>query len=160
MTTQTQNRILAIAVIFAFIMGAFAIVLIVRANGDDRGTLADQTLLSCEKTDIRDHGDDGFALLQAAGWKGDYRDHSDFLLYSPACNIPTAPWLEESAYTEVAEDGSADMYLDKDGQVEVVESWPAGTFISDGDWHTCGNADGAENGSTLCNSVAIEVNNG
>lgn len=89
--TFTANQRLTIvlsflAALFLTFVGGYTI-------GTDETPLFDRFMYECEKVDISTMGDDLLALHFSHGYKGDYRDGSDNLLYSPGCNVPTAPWL-------------------------------------------------------------------
>ena len=90
MTFTANQRLTIVLHIIATVALAFVLGY---STGHDDAPNYDAALFECEKVDISGMGDDMLGLLGGIGYKGDYRDDSDNLMYSPACDIPTAPWL-------------------------------------------------------------------
>lgn len=114
--------------------------IIAYAAGESNGRVSessavDHVLNDCETYD--EPGEDMSAILRSAGWTASALDGAE-RLYSPACDVPNEP----VGYVEVAEDGSADHYLDHgNGNIEHDLTWPAGSFASDGTWYICHDLD-------------------
>ena len=102
--TFTANLRLAITLSIVSLLAVVGIVSYAKGGSDERANPAyDRVLFACETVDISDMGDDMLALLGSIGYKGDYRDSRDDLMYSPGCNVPTAPWLTSATVASIAE---------------------------------------------------------
>lgn len=92
--TFTSAMRLTITLFVAFGLVTVGIISYAAGASHERAVpLSDRFLYECEAVDISTMGDDLLALHFSVGYKGDYRDGSDNFIYSPGCNVPTAPWL-------------------------------------------------------------------